>query len=45
VGGTCGTHGEVEVFTEFWFRSPKGREHWEDLCLGGRITLRWTLWG
>jgi hypothetical protein len=22
---------------------PKGREHWEDLVVGGRITLRWTL--
>jgi hypothetical protein len=23
--------------------SPKGRDHWEDLGVGGRITLRWTL--
>jgi hypothetical protein len=22
---------------------PKGRDHWEDLGVGGRITLRWTL--
>jgi hypothetical protein len=21
----------------------KGRDHWEDLGVGGRITLRWTL--
>jgi hypothetical protein len=21
---------------------PKGRDHWEDLGVGGRITLRWT---
>jgi hypothetical protein len=22
---------------------PKARDHWEDLGVGGRITLRWTL--
>jgi hypothetical protein len=22
---------------------PKGRDHWEDLGVGGRITLSWTL--
>jgi hypothetical protein len=22
---------------------PKGRDHWEDLGVGGRIALRWTL--
>jgi hypothetical protein len=31
----------------FWLGVPKGRDHWEDLGVGGRITLRWTLerWG
>jgi hypothetical protein len=26
---------------------PKGRDHWEDLCADGRITLKWTSgrWG
>jgi hypothetical protein len=44
VGETCGTHrGRREVFTVFWFGSPKVRDHWEDLELGGRITLSWTL--
>jgi len=23
--------------------SPKARDHWEDLGVDGRITLRWTL--
>jgi hypothetical protein len=44
VGGTCGTHGgREEVFTGFWFGGPKVRDHWEDLGVGVRITLRWTL--
>jgi hypothetical protein len=32
-----------EVFTGFWLGDPKGRDHWEDLDIDGRITLRWTL--
>jgi hypothetical protein len=32
-----------EVFTGFWLGGPKARDHWEDLGLGGRITLRRTL--
>jgi hypothetical protein len=26
-----------------WLECPKGRDHWEDLGVGGKITLRWTL--
>jgi hypothetical protein len=32
--------GRGEVFTGFWLGSPKVRDHWEDLGVGGRITLR-----
>jgi hypothetical protein len=32
-----------EVFRGFWLGSPKGRDHWEDLGVGGRITLKWIL--
>jgi hypothetical protein len=35
--------GRGEVFTGFWSGCPKARDHWEDLGVGGRITLRWTL--
>jgi hypothetical protein len=35
--------GRVEVFTGFWLGGPKGRDHWEDLDVDGRITLRQTL--
>jgi hypothetical protein len=35
--------GRGEVFTGFWFGGPKGIDHWEDLDVGGRIILRWTL--
>jgi hypothetical protein len=32
--------GKGEVFTWFWLGAPKGRDHWEDLGVGGKITLR-----
>jgi hypothetical protein len=35
--------GRGEVFTGFWLGDPKVRDHWEDLGVGRRITLRWTL--
>jgi hypothetical protein len=43
----CARHvarmGRGEVFTGFWLGGPKARDHWEDLDISGRITLRWTL--
>jgi hypothetical protein len=35
--------GREEVLTGFWLGGPKARDHWEDLSVCGRITLRWTL--
>jgi hypothetical protein len=35
--------GRGEVFTGFWLGGPKRRDHWEDLGVSGRITLRSTL--
>jgi hypothetical protein len=35
--------GEGRGVTGFWLGGPKARDHWEDLGVGGRITLRWTL--
>jgi hypothetical protein len=35
--------GRGEVFISFWFGGPNVREHWEDLGVGGKITLSWTL--
>jgi len=32
-----------EVFTGFWLGNPKERGHLEDLDVGGRMTLRWTV--
>jgi hypothetical protein len=39
----CHAWGMGEVFTGFWFEGLKVRDHWEDLGVGGRITLMWTL--
>jgi len=41
-GGTCRTYG-IYIIHIFLLGGPKGRDHWEDLGVGGRITLRWTL--
>jgi hypothetical protein len=30
------------VFTRFWLGGAKGRDHWEDLGVDERITLKWT---
>jgi hypothetical protein len=35
--------GRGEVFTGFWLGGSKIRDYWEDLDVGGRITLSWTL--
>jgi hypothetical protein len=35
--------GKGEVVTGFWLGGPKERDHWEDLGVGKRITLRLTL--
>jgi hypothetical protein len=42
-GAWCPARGRGEVFIGFWLGDPKGRDHWEDLGVSGRITLRWTL--
>jgi hypothetical protein len=33
-----------EGFMGFWLGGPKLRDYWEDLGVGGRITLSWTIW-
>jgi hypothetical protein len=35
--------GEGRGVTGFWLGSLKVRDHWKDLGVGGRITLKWTL--
>jgi hypothetical protein len=35
--------GRGEVLIGFWLGGPKARDHWVDLGVDGRITLRWTL--
>jgi hypothetical protein len=38
--GHAARMGRGEVFTGFCLRGLKGRYHWEDLGVDGRITLR-----
>jgi hypothetical protein len=35
--------GEGRCVYRVWLAGPKVRDHWEDLGIGGWITLRWTL--
>jgi hypothetical protein len=35
--------GRREVFTEFWLGGLKLKDHREDVVIGRRITLSWTL--
>jgi hypothetical protein len=43
VGGTCGTHGGGERCLQGFGFETRREENWEDLGVGGRITLRLTL--
>jgi hypothetical protein len=43
LAGHVARMGRGEMFTGFRFGSLKVRDHWEDLGVGGRITLRWSL--
>jgi len=43
LGGTCGTHGDGRGVKRFWLGDPTVRDHWEDIGIGGSITLSWTL--
>jgi hypothetical protein len=43
MGEGRGGEGRGEVLTGFWLGGPKARDHWEDLGVGGRIMLKWTL--
>jgi hypothetical protein len=35
--------GEGRGVYRFWLGGPKVRDRWEDLGVGGRMTLNWTL--
>jgi hypothetical protein len=35
--------GRGELFTRLWLGGSKGRDDWEDLGVGGRVTFRWIL--
>jgi hypothetical protein len=43
VGRTYDTHGEERGVYRILVGSPEGKKPLEDLSIGGRITLIWTL--
>jgi hypothetical protein len=40
MGEACSTY-RGEMFTGFWWRNLRERDHLEDPDIGGRIILRW----
>jgi hypothetical protein len=38
--GHVASMGRGKVFTGFWLGGPKGTDHWEDVGVADRITLR-----
>jgi hypothetical protein len=43
IGMECSTHGRRGLHTEFLWERQKELDHQEDLDVGGRIILKWTL--
>jgi hypothetical protein len=37
-------YGDNEKCAKFWWESMKGKDHSEDLGVGGRIILKFILW-
>jgi hypothetical protein len=35
--------GRSRIHAEFWWRSQKERDHWEDLDVADRTILKWSL--
>jgi hypothetical protein len=33
-----------EVYTGFWWKDLRERDHFEDTGLGGRVILKWYFW-
>jgi hypothetical protein len=36
-------HGEVGIYTKYWSRNLKGRDHVEDIGVGGKVIFEWIL--
>jgi hypothetical protein len=43
VGWACGTYGREEICMQVLVGKCRGREHLENLSIGGKIILNWIL--
>jgi hypothetical protein len=44
MGWACSAYGRREMHTKYWLGSLTGRDHSENLGIGGKIMLRRILW-
>jgi hypothetical protein len=43
MGSQCNTHGSRGMDARFWWKRQKERDRWEDIDIGRRMKIKWSL--